>query len=117
MFGARDDHIVPWGAAYESARLLKGDVRFVLGASGHIAGAINPASKNKRSYWTGPRPGPEAQAWFQSAQEHPGSWWNAWGAWLDEQRGGTIAAPGNLGSVDYPPLELAPGSYVKVRAV
>ena len=42
---------MPWKTAYTSTELLSGDVTFVLGASGHIAGVINPPAKNKRNYW------------------------------------------------------------------
>ena len=116
VFGAREDHIVPWGAAYGGARLLAGNVRFVLGASGHIAGAINPATKNKRSYWLGPPPQLEAEQWLAQAVEHPGSWWNEWTRWLGAYQGPLKPAPRTLGSPDHPPIEPAPGSYVKVKA-
>ena len=87
-----------------------------MGASGHIAGSINPASKNRRSYWVGEPPRAEADAWLARAEEKPGSWWNDWIAWLEPHKGGTKPAPGKLGSRAHPPLEPAPGSYVKVRA-
>ena len=66
IYGSREDHIVPWTAAYQSAGLLKGKRRFTLGASGHIAGVINPASKNKRSYWTNDKVPATAKAWFDT---------------------------------------------------
>ena len=116
VFSAREDHIVLWRAGFASARLLEGPVKFVLGASGHIAGSINPASKNKRSYWTGPAPRGEPEDWLARATEHPGSWWNDWAQWLEEQRGPLKPAPKSPGSPKYPVLEPAPGSYVKTRA-
>jgi len=117
VFGAREDHIVPWRAAYANTQVLDGPVRFVLGASGHIAGAINPVSKNKRSYWSGPATYPaDPEAWLKTATEQPGSWWKEWSAWLHEHRGGEQSAPARLGNEQYPPLEPAPGSYVKARA-
>jgi polyhydroxyalkanoate synthase len=116
VFGAREDHIVLWRAAYASARLLEGPVRFVLGASGHIAGSINPAGKNKRSYWLGGPPRVEPEQWLAHAVEHPGSWWNEWGAWLDDYRGEPRPAPKQLGSRSHRPIEPAPGSYVKAKA-
>ena len=82
VFAAREDHIVPWKGGYESARYLGGPVKFVLGASGHIAGSINPASKNKRSYWTNDRLGADADKWFAQSKEVPGSWWVPWTKWL-----------------------------------
>ncbi len=117
VFGAREDHIVLWRAAYASTALLSNEVTFVLGASGHIAGAINPASKNRRNYWVDGAPGPHADDWFGKATERPGSWWNAWSDWLEPQMGKKVAAPKAPGSAAHPPIEPAPGSYVKVRAV
>ena len=116
---SKEDHIVPWKTAYVSSQLLTGDVRFVLGASGHIAGVINPVSKNRRSYWTNDAHdnSVEPDQWFDSASEHPGSWWPEYAKWLAEQSGKLVPAPVEQGSESSPVLEPAPGSYVKVRAV
>ena len=116
IFAAREDHIVPWKASYGSTRLLSNDVRFVLGASGHIAGAINPVTKNKRSFWRNDRLELDADDWLATAQERPGSWWADWADWLDAFRGKERKAPTRLGDSDHPPIEPAPGSYVKVKA-
>jgi polyhydroxyalkanoate synthase len=116
VFGAREDHIVVWQAAFAATRLLSNDVRFVLGASGHIAGAINPASKNRRSYWVGDALDGSAQEWLDAATEKPGSWWNDWINWLGAHKGNLRDAPKQLGSVDFPALEPAPGRYVKLKA-
>ena len=113
--GAREDHIVPWQTAWKSLTALGGPKRYVLGASGHIAGSINPASKNKRSYWVNEDLGESAQAWLEKAKEMPGSWWNDWAQWLSQYSGEQVAAPAQCGSADYAPIEPAPGSYVKVR--
>jgi len=113
LLAAREDHIVPWTTAYQSTRLLKGDNRFVLGASGHIAGVINPASKNRRSYWVGGKPGEDAKAWFSAAKEMPGSWWNDWAQWLAQFGGAKRKASKSYGNKTYKNLEAAPGSYVK----
>ncbi len=122
IYGSRDDHIVPWHAAYATTRLLRGPMRFVLGASGHIAGVINPPAKKRRSYWDhqddyppSGMPGDPA-SWLDAATEHPGSWWNDWTNWLAPHSGTQVRARPTLGSADYRPLEAAPGSYVKVRA-
>jgi polyhydroxyalkanoate synthase subunit PhaC len=120
VYGSREDHIVPWDSAYASTRLVQGDTTFVLGASGHIAGVINPPEKKKRSFWTTP-PGSKAlptQAadWLASAQENPGSWWPTWAAWLDSHGGTWVKAPAQAGSKAYPVIEAAPGAYVKRRA-
>lgn len=117
IYGSREDHIVPWDAAYASTQIFQGDVRFVLGASGHIAGVINPASKNKRSHWLGPKKYPaDAQAWLKSATETPGSWWRDWSSWLAGHGGGMKPAPKVQGSRKHRPLEPAPGRYVKQKA-
>ena len=117
VFGSREDHIVPVGGAYATTGLLSGPMRFVMGASGHIAGVINPASKNKRSYWVradGKLPA-DFQKWLQKAEEHPGSWWPDWAQWLQQHSGKLIAAPKTYGNRQFQAIEPAPGRYVKVR--
>ena len=116
LLATREDHIVPWQSAYQSTRILGGDIRFVLGASGHIAGVINPASKNKRSYWINEDVKNDAEGWFKSAQEQAGSWWNDWAAWL-KPLSGEQRAPRKPGNTKYKPIEPAPGRYVRERAV
>jgi polyhydroxyalkanoate synthase len=116
LFAAREDHIVPWHSAYLARKLLGGESRFVLGASGHIAGAINPASKNRRSFWVSDAQCSAPEEWLDSAQEQPGSWWNDWMAWLKPRGGKMVAARGRLGSTRYEPIEPAPGRYVKEKA-
>jgi polyhydroxyalkanoate synthase len=115
VFGAREDHIVPWKSAFQATRLLSGPREFVLGASGHIAGSINPASKNKRNYWTGGTLGGTAEDWMASATAVPGSWWVHWGDWMDRLNPERIPAPQQLGNAQYPPIEPAPGRYVQAR--
>jgi polyhydroxyalkanoate synthase len=120
IYGSREDHIVPWTAAFASMRILnpkKADRnRFVLGASGHIAGVINPASKKKRNYWSNDQPVADADGWLASATEHAGSWWPEWSAFLAEHAGKQVKAPSKFGSATCKPIEAAPGRYVKVRA-
>ncbi|PJG56360.1 class I poly(R)-hydroxyalkanoic acid synthase [Bradyrhizobium forestalis] len=111
-----EDHIVPWRSAYRTTSLFRGDTRFVLGASGHIAGVINPASKNKRSYWVSDERCEDPAAWLADAEEKPGSWWNDWIAWLKPQAEEHRPARAQLGSNLYPPGEPAPGRYVKAKA-
>jgi polyhydroxyalkanoate synthase subunit PhaC len=118
LMASKDDHIVPWHTAYHSGRLLSGQSRFVLGASGHIAGVINPPSKNKRNYWTSEADlSVEPDAWFALAEQHPGSWWPDYVDWLSKHGGRRVAAPKSAGSKTYRVIEPAPGQYVKVRAV
>ncbi len=111
-----DDHIAPWKTTYIGTRLVGGPVEFVLAASGHVAGVINPASKNKRNYWTGGELGGSADHWLETASSVPGSWWPHWDRWLKDQGGKQVAAPDEVGSEDYPAIEPAPGSYVMARA-
>ncbi len=123
VFGSREDHIVPWTAAYASLAVLNPrkpkQNHFILGASGHIAGVINPASKKKRSYWSNdsvPKGGADAEQWLEGAIEHPGSWWGEWAGFLAEHGGKQVKAPAKFGNTRYKPIEAAPGRYVKVRA-
>lgn len=116
FIAAREDHIVPWKTSYLGRRLLSGETTFVLGASGHIAGVVNPASKNKRSYWTNEDSAATSDEWLAGAVEQRGSWWPHWMAWLARHSGDQIAARSKLGSRDYKPVEAAPGCYVKERA-
>ena len=120
LYGSRDDHIVPWPAAYASTQVLKGPKRFVLGASGHIAGVVNPPAKKKRSHWTYQPPRgrfpADAEAWMAAATEVPGSWWTEWHGWLASHAGKKIKAKQVYGNARYRPIEPAPGRYVAVRA-
>jgi polyhydroxyalkanoate synthase len=119
IYGSREDHIVPIGGAYASTQLLPGKKRFVMGASGHIAGVINPPVKNKRSHWIrddGKFPKTQAE-WLSGAQEHPGSWWTDWAQWLKGHAGKQVPAPKAYGNGKaYKAIEPAPGRYVKARA-
>jgi polyhydroxyalkanoate synthase subunit PhaC len=116
IYASREDHIVPWKAAYASTRVMSGKKRFVLGASGHIAGVINPPAKKKRNYWTNQSLPAAADDWFDTATEVPGSWWGEWTGWLEPLSGELVAAPKAPGSRKYPPIEAAPGRYVKQKA-
>ena len=119
VYSSREDHIVPWKSGYASTQIFSGPCKFVLGASGHIAGVINPPAKKKRSYWIleGENMPADAETWFHQATEHPGSWWPEWTTWLASHSGRRVKAPASEGSARYPVLEPAPGSFVKVRAV
>lgn len=116
LLATREDHIVPWQSAYETTRILGGKIRFVLGASGHIAGVINPASKNKRSYWINDDVKLDAESWLAASEEKKGSWWADWSGWL-KPYAGEQRAPRKPGNAKYKPVEPAPGRYVKERAV
>ena len=118
IYASREDHIVPWASAYMSTAVMKGPKRFVLGASGHIAGVVNPPAKKKRSHWTGDDKSfpATAEEWLAKATEHPGSWWTDWTTWLKGHAGPMRLAPKAPGAKQYPVIEPAPGRYVKQKA-
>ena len=116
LLATREDHIVPWKGAYLSRGLLGGEATFVIGASGHIAGAINAASKNRRSYWVNASGAADPEEWLDGAAEQKGSWWLHWIEWLRPYGGKQVAARGRLGNAKYAPIEPAPGRYVKEKA-
>ncbi len=117
VYASKEDHIVPWDGAYRNTQVLPGKKRFVLGASGHVAGVINPPAHNKRSHWIGSSTfGDEPAAWFDKASEHAGSWWPDWAAWLKGHAGKQVAAPKAPGNRNHRPIEPAPGRYVKQKA-
>jgi polyhydroxyalkanoate synthase len=116
VLASREDHIVPWRTAYRTTKLVSGGVRFVLAASGHIAGAINPASRNKRSFWIDGKLGEQAEQWLEFAREVPGSWWNDWSVWLQHHAGPLTPARAQLGGPRFSEIEAAPGRYVKERS-
>jgi polyhydroxyalkanoate synthase len=116
VLATREDHIVPWQSAYRTVGLLGGeDKTFVLGASGHVAGVVNPPTKNRRSYWLGLSHPADPQVWLEKAEEKKGSWWPVWSQWLARHAGGRRRAPEAPGSVQYKPIEAAPGRYVRQR--
>jgi len=117
VLATREDHIVPWRTAYRTTQLLGGEMRFVLGASGHVAGIINPASKNKRSHWIGAKLAADPAEWLAGGKEKPGSWWPDWSAWLAGFGGERAKAHKRLGNTKFKPIEPAPGRYVKHRIV
>lgn len=108
VYCSREDHIVPWKSAFASAELWGGEVEFVLGASGHIAGVVNPPGPKKRSYWSGKWPAASPEDWDAKAKETPGSWWPHWYAWLAKRSGKKVAAKKQIKST----LGVAPGQYV-----
>lgn len=116
VLASREDHIVPWQSAYRSKDLTGKDPRFVLAASGHVAGVINPPARNKRSHWLNDDVRSEAKDWLESAEEKSGSWWPDWDAWMKRHSSGKTPAPTQAGNADYHVIEPAPGRYVKQKA-
>ena len=115
FLSTREDHIAPWTSTYRGTALLGGTKRFVLAASGHIAGVVNPPESGKYSHWIGSAPPADPEAWVAGATEMAGSWWPDWGRWVLAQDDTEVPArvPGG-GAL--PVIEDAPGSYVSVRA-
>ncbi|MCF6765230.1 class I poly(R)-hydroxyalkanoic acid synthase [Thiotrichales bacterium 19S3-7] len=107
------DHIAPWKATYNGAKVFSGATEFVLAGSGHIAGIVNPPSIQKYGFKTNQSLAGSADQWYDSAKEHEGSWWVYWEKWLKGHSGKKIKAL-TLGNKKLKPIEDAPGSYVKV---
>ncbi len=116
VYASREDHIVPWRSAYQTTELLGSDCTFVLGASGHIAGVINPPQPVRRNYWCNDLLTGNADAWLERAQSVQGSWWPHWHAWLAGHGGARHRAPRHAGNAAHPPLAPAPGDYVRATA-
>jgi polyhydroxyalkanoate synthase len=116
VLAAREDHIVPWRTAYATNRLLGGPTQFVLAASGHIAGVINPPERKKRNSWLNADSDAEAETWISGAASQAGSWWPHWTDWLVPQSGPQIPARTALGSTAFPAVESAPGRYVRDKS-
>jgi polyhydroxyalkanoate synthase subunit PhaC len=114
LLSTREDHIAPWKSTYAATRLYGGPVKFVLSASGHMAGVIS-APGSKYGHWTNDDLPPTPDAWFSGAKSYPSSWWPLWDEWVTQFGLGRVAArsPGNRGLAG---IENAPGSYVRVRS-
>jgi polyhydroxyalkanoate synthase len=111
ILSTREDHIAPWASTYRATQTYGGDIRFVLAASGHIAGVVNPPDAGKYSHWVNTTLPPSPEAWFAGATELAGSWWPDWQRWVTGQEAAQVPArqPKNA-------IEDAPGSYVQVMA-
>jgi len=116
VMASREDHIVPWRSAYATTSLVDSDVTFVLAASGHVAGVINPPQPPRRNYWVNDLLTDSADDWLERAELKPGSWWPHWYSWLAPFGGRQRDAPRKTGSAKYPSLDPAPGTYVREPA-
>ncbi len=119
LFAAQKDHIVPWTSAYKTTWYLTNNpnIRFVLGASGHTAGVVNPVTTDKRNYWVNDSLPKDPAAWFHEATEMPGSWWKDMNSWYGEKSGKLVKAPKTLGNKEFTKLSDAPGEFVKAKAL
>ena len=111
VYASREDHIVPWRTAFRTTSLVGGEVTFVLGSSGHIAGVVNPVNSSRRNYWTADTLVENPDDWLLHAKSYAGSWWPHWYAWLAPHGGKQVAARA-IGNAKYPALAKAPGAYV-----
>jgi len=117
LFGAHDDHIAPWKSMYAAIPKLHGPVKFVLGASGHIAGVVNPPQLNKYGHWENDDYTQDAAQWLSQAKYSNDSWWLTWAKWIKQFPDTEIDASARIpGSAGYKALEDAPGSYVLVTS-
>ena len=114
VLSTKEDHIAPWRSTFAAKRLYAGPVKFVLSASGHIAGVVNPPANKKYCFWASAKKATDADAWLDGAKRQDGSWWPDWGRWL-ARRGGAKVPARHPGDGGLEPIEEAPGSYVKVR--
>jgi polyhydroxyalkanoate synthase len=112
---SKEDHIAPFRSVYRGVNLFGGPKTFILAGSGHIAGVINHPAAGKYQHWTNSELQGQADDWMAKAQEHPGSWWPHWAAWLAERSGGKVAAR-DPAKGPLKPLEDAPGSFVRVKS-
>jgi polyhydroxyalkanoate synthase len=112
----KEDHIAPAKSVFVGCGFLGGPVRFVLTASGHIAGVVNPPARKKYQYWTGGTPEGTLEDWLSGAEEHPGSWWDDWHAWLESLAGRRVKKKRRPGGGKLKPLADAPGTYVLARS-
>jgi polyhydroxyalkanoate synthase len=115
LVSTREDHIAPWKSTYRGTQLYSGPVRFVLAASGHIAGVVNPPEGGKYSHWVNEELPASPDEWFAGATELAGSWWPDWQRWVSGQDKAMVPAR-VPGEGKLPALEDAPGSYVRVMA-
>jgi polyhydroxyalkanoate synthase subunit PhaC len=113
--GGITDHLTPWKGCYRTTQLLSGPSTFVLSSAGHIASLVNPPGNPKATYYTSREVGADPDIWFKSAAKRPGTWWELWADWTIERSGDDVPAPAQLGGKAHPPLQPAPGLYVRDR--
>ena len=110
-----NDHITPWDAVYRSTLLLGGDRRFLLANSGHVQSILNPPGNPKSSYIENSKLSSDPRAWYYDGKTVEGSWWPTWLDWIQQRSGAQRETHMALGNQNYPPMEAAPGTYVRVR--
>ena len=116
FISTREDHIAPWKSTYAATQTFSGPMRFVLGASGHVAGVVNPPAKNKYCYWLNDSYPEVPDEWLEGAKQFEGSWWVDWDKYLESFNGGALVDARDPGTGDLPALADAPGTYVTMKA-
>ena len=114
FIATQEDHIALWDTCFRGADYLGGESTLVLGESGHVAGIVNPPSRNKYGCYTNAAKFENTKQWLDGAEYHPESWWLRWQAWVTPYTGEQVPAR-NLGNAQYPSIEAAPGRYVLVN--
>jgi len=110
-----NDHITPWDVVYRSTLLLGGNRRFLLSNSGHVQSILNPPTNPKANFVENGKLSSDPRAWYYDAERTEGSWWPSWLSWIQERSGTQHETQMTLGNQNYPPMEAAPGTYVRVR--
>ena len=110
----REDHIAPPKSVFLGSSLFGGPVDFVLTGSGHIAGVVNPPDKQKYQYWTGGKAEGQYEDWMTGTEEHKGSWWPHWHAWVEAKDDSRVPAR-KPGGKALNAIADAPGTYVLER--
>ena len=116
IISTREDHIAPWKPTYEATQLYAGPIRFILSASGHIAGVVNPPAAGKYCYWINDETPANPDEWLAGAEQHEGSWWPDWDKWLGKQNGKELVDARQPGDGKLKPICDAPGKYVTMKA-
>ena len=116
IISTREDHIAPWIPTYKATQLYKGPIRFVLSASGHIAGVVNPPAAGKYCYWINDETPADPDKWLAGAEQHEGSWWPDWEKWVKKQNGKEVVDARKPGDGKLKILCDAPGTYVSMTA-
>ncbi|MEM7545730.1 MAG: alpha/beta fold hydrolase [Pseudomonadota bacterium] len=112
VIGGTTDHITPWKAVYDTARLFGDDATYVLSNSGHLQSLLNPPGNPKSWYVKGSASAAKADDWSKTAEKHEGTWWLDWVEFLKENGDEEVKAPKSNGSRKNKSLGAAPGTYV-----
>ncbi len=116
IISTREDHIAPWIPTYKATQIYSGPIRFILSASGHIAGVVNPPAAGKYCYWINDDIPADPDEWLAGAEQHEGSWWPDWDKWIKKQNGKELVDARQPGDGKLKVLCDAPGTYVNMKA-